>query len=107
MFREEVWTSAAFVEVCGVRGVEDFLDVGAVEVIIGAAGERGKADFVVQIRAVFDKVVDVEAGVCVVDCGVDVVVEITAWERGVRWSGDWSRWWERGGVLVEEISVPA
>lgn len=49
--------------------------------------------------------VDVEAGILVVDCVINVIIQIASGERGIWWRWDASWWWERGGIFVEEICV--
>lgn len=60
--REEVRAAAAD-EVVGGRDVELSLDIGAVEVVVGAGAEGGESHLVPEIRAVVGQVVDVEARV--------------------------------------------
>ncbi len=72
--REEIWASGAFVEICGDWGVDYFLDVGAVEIIVWSAAQGGEAEFVIEIRTEICEVVDVEAWVYVVCCVVDIIV---------------------------------
>lgn len=80
------------------------LDIGTVEVVVGAAAERWEAYFIPEIWAEVRQVIDVEARVDVQEGSVDIVPDGAARLRGV-----WSRWQlARRGVgqsLVEEIEV--
>lgn len=97
---EEVGSAAADVVVCG-WGVDHFLHVGAVEVVVGAGAEGGESELVPEIGAVICQVVDVEAWVHVVGSIVDVVVQIATlgdfWSRGNR-----ARWGKLRGPFVVE-----
>lgn len=87
---EEVGTAAADEVVCG-RGVNYFLHVGAVEVVVGTSSKRRESELVPEEGTVICKVIDVEAWVHVVGCVVDKVVYIAI--VGDLWSrGDRARW---------------
>lgn len=56
--------------------MQDFLDVGAVEVIVWAESEGGEAEHVPEVRAEVDQVVVVEAGVDVVGGHDDFIPDL-------------------------------
>jgi len=95
-------------------GVECHLDVGAVEVDLGAWGRVvagvDYAELGVWVRACLGDVVDVEAGVHLEDSGVEVV-ELVARVvlRAVRVGedGESALWWGEGEVLVHVVGVTA
>lgn len=105
--REEVGACGADPEVCAGGGVQGLLDVCAIKIVVWAATQGGEAEFIVQVGTGVCEMVDVEAGVDVVDCVVDVVVEIAAWEGGIWWCWDWPWWGEGVGVFVEVIGIAA
>lgn len=74
MIRKEVWAASALIEVCTNRGMQRFLDVAAVEIIVWAAGERGETKFVVEVGAVFNEVINVEARIRIINRIINIVI---------------------------------
>lgn len=85
------------------RGVDGFLDVGAVEVDLCAGGEvvkgAGKAEDVPEVGWCGEDLVDVEGGVDEGHGGEDVVPE------GTFWPGEVDVWWGGEGTLGREGAV--
>ena len=103
--RGEELVFAADQVVCG-WGVDGFLDVGPVEVVIGAGTEGGETELVPEVGAEVCKMIEVEAGVDVVGCGDDVAPNIAAWNGGI--GGVWQ--FSLGGKLegvLHEVGVAA
>lgn len=90
--------------VCWWR-VDGFLYVSAVEVVIWSSGHRWETEQVPLIWAVICQVVYVEAGIFIVCRVVDLIEDITAGLLPAGSGGDFARWRELRGPLVEEISV--
>ena len=72
--RKEVWAASALVEVCTNRGMQRFLDVAAVEIIVWAAAKRGETKFVIEIGAVFSEVINVEARIHIINRIINIVI---------------------------------
>ena len=84
---EEVWTAGAN-EIVGWWGVDYFLHVCTVEVVVWSSSKTGESEVVPEIWTEVCQMIDVEARVDVVDGVVNIIVNITA-IHFVAWS-----WWE-------------
>lgn len=88
------------------RRVEGGLHVGAVEVVVWPAGQRGEAHLVPEVGAVVGQVVDVEAWVDVVRGGDDRVPDVAAGGLRAGRRGQFALGRVGEGVL-HEFDVPA
>jgi hypothetical protein len=89
------------------RSINNLLHIRPIKIIVWSSSERREPSFRPNVGTEICQVVDIEARVYVVDCVVNIIIEVAAWGLVVRCCGDFPGGWELVGVGVEEVGVAA